>query len=307
MARPQGIISVISNIYEAVGGIGGWKSFLGLGKKEHIAEAPLTQQMTTVLPSLNDEAIQAALDAVLSKDQLKRVQMVRDILETHQLSRWRKTIGTLELTEKFEDVVTSEKTIKTSKGGNEREETTRTSDRRKRDYEYTAEDPRVKHLHLVATIVVINIKTIRGKRKKVVDESSIKKAKEYLIKAGMILEKSHATQVKEQVTEAREKVSDLAYHGAVKMTLGRRYKENMSARRQNALLARRDCAQRRLFRRVRANRFPHRHININGFNVGRHINIRGFNVVVPRGRLLAACIGILISASIIIATIIVAS
>lgn len=288
MARTQGIISVISNIYEAVGGIGGWKSFLGFGKKERVAEAPLTQQMTTVLPSLNDEAIQAALDSILTPDQLKMVQMVRDILEPHQLSRWRKTIGTLELTEKFEHVVVSEKTTRSGRDDRAREETTRTFDRRKRDYEYTRDDPRVQHLRLVASIV-------KGSSQNGTKKNAIK-AKAYLLGAGMILEKSPATKVKEQLDEAREKVSDLAYHGAVKMALGRRYKENMSARRQNALLARRDCAQRRLFRRVRVNRFPL-----------QHVNIRGFNVVVPRGRLLVACIGILIATSIIIATIIVAS
>lgn len=289
MAKLEGILSMFAKISEKVGEVGGLMSLFGIGKKEHASvEAPLTQQKTTTFPSLNDEAIQAALDSVLTSDQLKRVQMVRDILEPHQLSRWRKTIGTLELTERFENVVASEKTIKTSKGGSEREETIRTYDRRKRDYEYTEDDPRVKHLRLIAKIV-------KGKSKNGTKKNAIQ-AKAYLLKAGMILEKSPATQAKEQLTEVREQVSDLAYRGAVKMALGRRYKENMNARRQNALLTRRDCAQRRLFRRVRANRFPLRNVNINGFNV-----------VVPRGRLLVACIGILISASIIIATIIVAS
>jgi hypothetical protein len=241
-----------------------------------------------VLPSLNDEAIQSALDSVLSHGELKRVQMVRDILEPHQLRRWRETIGTLELTEKFENVVVSEKTIKTSKGGSDREETTRTFDRRKRDYEYTREDPRVRHLRLVA--IIVKDKSKNGTK------LNATKAKAYLLKAGMILEKSPADQAKEKVAEVRKRAADTAYHGATKIALGKKYKENLSTRKRDTFLTRRYSAQGRLLRNMKANRFP-----------CRHINVRGLDVIVPRGRLLVACIGILIAASIIIATIIVAS
>lgn len=245
-------------------------------------EAPLVQQTAdAVIPSFADEAIQAALDAALyeiSSDHLERIRKVRDSLEPHQQTRWRKAIGTLELTEKFETFTVSEKTttsgdknnqdqqqgqaVKDQRKRNEkgaRKETTRTFDRRKRDYEYTKEDPRVQHLILVSNLVG-----------SVPDEAAgIAKAKAYLFSAGMIVEKSLQSQVTEKVSQAKEAALDTVYHGAISIALGDKYdricKLTHGARRDKLLsraIELKSDAKKRELEALRAERFPQKRIYI---------------------------------------------
>lgn len=192
----------------------------------------LTQQTASALmPTFDDEAIQAALDTTLySIDPLclEKVQKVRAALEPHQRDRWRKVITTLKLTEKFEAFVVSERTAKTNgsdtdqvidpqtqsqrrrtPGKQAREETTRTFDRRKRDYEYTAEDPRVQHLVFIGKLVSNEIDETLG----------IAKAKNYLLSSGMILEKSLASQGAEKVSKATTATLDATYKTAARLAL----------------------------------------------------------------------------------------
>lgn len=213
-------------LWEALKGISGLFGSKGL-------EDTLTQQTaSTIVPTLDDEAIQAALDTTLysiDPQYLEKVQKVRAALEPHQRDRWRKVIATLKLTEKFEAFVVSERTAKTNgsntdqvidpqtqgqrrrtpPGKQAREETTRTFDRRKRDYEYTAEDPRVQHLVFIGKLVANETD----------EELGITKAKSYLLSAGMILEKSLASQGAEKVSKATTATLDATYKTAARLAL----------------------------------------------------------------------------------------
>jgi hypothetical protein len=279
-------------LWEAVKGIS--HLFSGSGKEE-----PLTQQTASaIIPSLNDEAIQAALDTTLHNidpEHLQRVQKVRTALESHQRNRWRKVITTLELTERFEAFTVSEKTAKTQGNGDSgsidpqaqsqrkrtqekkaaREETTRTFDRRKRDYEYTAEDPRVQHFVFISKLVASEQQEADG----------INKAKAYLLSAGLILEKSIEGQVAEKASQAATAATSATYHGLAKVILGDEY-EQISASTHDA--AERDqLLSEALKRKSEAKKQKLAAIKTNQL---------------PKKRVIIAIIGIIIAAAIIIVT-----
>lgn len=153
-------------------------------------EEPLGQQTTSILKPRNDEAIQLAIDAALLKTpgglaHLQRVQAVREILKPHQRADWRKNIGTLVLTERFENILASETITRGNAGGQNQaaagqpprgqERTERKFERRPLDYEWTISDPRVRHLILVS---------------KIVTAGGTERAKAYLLSAGLIAEQS---------------------------------------------------------------------------------------------------------------------
>lgn len=174
------------------------------------ADISITQQQASaLLPTRDDEAIQLALDATLVEqsgglEHLARIQKVRKALEPHQRTDWRVNLGSLKMTERFEQVMISETTTVANPGdpadpplGQRRRNTgqkgqqrvERKFDRRQRDYEWTAEDPRIKHLLLVSALV---------------ENNSVSKAKAYLLTAGLIKEKSTAQQASEKVSAAWE-------------------------------------------------------------------------------------------------------
>mgnify|MGYP003508390059 CR=1 FL=1 len=161
------------------------------------ADISITQQQASaLLPTRDDEAIQLALDAALQglsngPLHLERVQSVREALEPHQRADWRVNIGSLKMTERFEQVMISKTTTRTNSASGEQpeqqdgalqqrrrgsgtrgqERTEEKFDRRQRDYEWTEEDPRIKHLILVS---------------KLVEKGDVAKAKAYLLAAGLI-------------------------------------------------------------------------------------------------------------------------
>lgn len=160
-------------------------------------EEPLKQQTTSVLNPRNDEAIQLAIDAALTKvpgglAHLHNVQAVRVVLEPHQREDWRKNIGTLLLTERFEHVLASETITRGNAGGQNQsqaaagqpprgqEKIERKFERRPLDYEWTAQDPRVQHLVLVSKVVSSETTLKKG----------VAKARAYLLSAGLIAEQS---------------------------------------------------------------------------------------------------------------------
>lgn len=158
-------------------------------------EAPLEQQVASgLIPSYDDEAISAALDAALSELKgdvyLRRIKELRATLKPHQRDRWRKVYGTIKLTERHEDVLSSKKhtKVEASAKGAAREDTTEEYQRRQRDYEYTLEDPRLQHLILVANMV---------------RDRGLSFAKQYLIDSDFALEKSLAEQTKEKLDELK--------------------------------------------------------------------------------------------------------
>jgi hypothetical protein len=158
-------------------------------------EVPLEQQMASgLIPSYDDEAISAALDAALVQHKgptyLTWIKAVRAILKPHQRERWRKVYGTIKLTERHEDVLSSKKhtKVEASAKGAAREDTTEEYQRRQRDYEYTKDDPRLQHLIIVAEMV---------------RDHSAEAAKVYLISSDFALEKSLAEQTKEKLDELK--------------------------------------------------------------------------------------------------------
>lgn len=205
-------------------------SFGSSDTKASSSTVSLEQQVTsTLLPSRDDEAIQAAIDAALQEIDavhLTRVQQVRAALEVHQRTSWRKNLGSIKLTEKFEQVTTSEIVTKTAandtpdkdpaavplrkRGGQQREETKRTFDRRQRDYEWTEEDPRIRHLVLISKLV----ESEGGKKK------GVEKAKQYLLTAGLITEKSVTEIATEKLSKGKEAAFDATYTTVASVQLG---------------------------------------------------------------------------------------
>lgn len=158
-------------------------------------EVPLEQQMASgLIPSYDDEAISAALDAALvqhkGQEYLDRIKEVRAILKPHQRERWRKVYGSIKLTERHEDTLSSRKHTKVEVSTKEgaREDTTEEYQRRQRDYEYTLEDPRLQHLIIVAEMT---------------RDHDAETAKAYLINSDFALEKSIAEQAKEKLDELK--------------------------------------------------------------------------------------------------------
>lgn len=166
-------------------------------------ETPLKQQMpSNLLPTYDDEAITAALDAALAKEKgpeyLARIKEVRAKLQPHQRERWRKIFGTIELTERHENVISSRKHTKTeaSAKGPAREESIEEHARWQRDYEYTLEDPRLQHLILVSEIA---------------RDQGVDKAVEYLMVSDFALEKSFTEKAEEFTKSASEKLALASY------------------------------------------------------------------------------------------------
>lgn len=164
-------------------------------------ETPLEQQMAGgLLPSYDDEAICAALDATLvslkGQAYLDKIIEVRAALQPHQRERWRKVFGNINLTERHENAISSKKSTKVeaSAKGPAREDSTEEYQRRQRDYEYTLEDPRLEHLILVSEMA---------------RDHGVDRAVTYLITSDFALEKSLA-----------EKFDALKKMGGEKLTRG---------------------------------------------------------------------------------------
>lgn len=186
------------------------------------ADISITQQQASaLLPTRDDEAIQLALDAALQglgngPLHLERVQSVREALEPHQRADWRVNIGSLKMTERFEQVMISKTTTRTNSASGEQpeqqdgalqqrrrgsgtrgqERTEEKFDRRQRDYEWTEEDPRIKHLILVS---------------KLVEKGGVAKAKAYLLAAGLIKAKSLKEQGSDALSNAQEAAAEKLY------------------------------------------------------------------------------------------------
>lgn len=222
--------------YEALKGLRGLFSSSG-------ADISITQQTASaILPSRDDEAIQLALDATLNElgdhgpAHLARVQRVRAALKPHQRTDWRVNLGSLKMTERFEQVMISETTTQNHPGeqgdqpdpalqqrrrnggrkGQVRIE--RKFDRRQRDIEWTLEDPRVRHLILVSRIVE------QGDREQVNGiPQGVPDAISYLFSAGLIKEKSATEIGGEMANAALEGVSKNAFRGVASLQLGDAY------------------------------------------------------------------------------------
>lgn len=207
------------------------------------SEAPLKQQTTSILKPRNDEAIQLAVDAALrqlpdGETYIRNIQAVRDDLESHQQTDWRKNLGTHELTERFAVMITT-KTI--TRGGNRGQTNQaganqpqggqeRTEYKRERfpvDYELTADDPRVQHLVLVSKIVSAD--AVAG----------VARAKAYLLSAGLIAKQSPA----EKAAAAAKKGEEMAA-GAIYALVGTAENNDEVRRLEAALKAAPDDAVR---------------------------------------------------------------
>ncbi len=218
-------------------------------------EEPLKQQVTaSILPTRDDEAILIAIDAALSKqtdglNHLARIQQVREVLEPHQQTDWRKNLGSITMTERFEQMVASETIIESNRNGPDADDqgapqrrrngsrdqrrVERKFERRPIDYEWTDKDPRVQHLLLISGLVQAT-------------PDGVDKAKQYLLSAGFIKKQSTAQQAA-AAAEQGSKAATRAIHryvGNVKSTDARlediedeetrdRYLENRS-RQANA-------------------------------------------------------------------------
>lgn len=203
------------------------KSLKGIFGSDSGSGAIALQQQTasTLFPTRDDEAIQFALDAALAEqkdgpEHLTRVQQVRESLESHQRTDWRKSLTSLKMTERFEQVVITETTTQQTTGPEAvpvptggiaprrrgaQTKVERKFDRRPRDYEWTPEDPRIKHLVLVSNLVA---------------KGGVEPAKAYLLAAGLIKEKSVTQQGSEAFSSAKETVADTAYHFVAARQLG---------------------------------------------------------------------------------------
>ncbi len=190
---------------------GAIQGFIPHGSKE----TPLDQQMPSdLIPSYDDEAISAALDATLAKEKgleyLDRIKAVRAKLQPHQRDRWRKVYGTIKLTERHENATSSRKhtKVEASAKGPAREDSAEEYQRRQRDYEYTLEDPRLQHLVLVSEMA----------RDQGVDE-----AVTYLIISDFALEKSIVEQAKEKIGALKKAGEEKLTCGAYSLFLGDEY------------------------------------------------------------------------------------
>ncbi len=195
-------------------------------------DEPLKQQTTSILKPRNDEAIQLAVDAALRKlpdgvQHVANVQAVRAALEPHQQTDWRKNMGSLELTERFEHVMASETITRGGRGNQQQaagaaaqpgqggqERIERRFERRPLDYEYTKDDPRVQHLVLVSKI-------ISGEA---TPELGVAKATAYLLSAGLISKQSPS----QKVAAAK----DASVRGLYQATLGRPAYDEVQRREQ---------------------------------------------------------------------------
>lgn len=201
----------LGNMYALKELWGAIRGFIPHGAKE----APLEQQMASgFLPSFDDEAICAALDAALvhhkGPEYLARIKEVRIELKPHQRERWRKVYGTIQLTERHKDVLSSRKhsKIEASSKGPAREDSVEEYQRLQRDYEYTLEDPRLQHMIIVSEMA---------------RDQGVDKAREYLINSDFALEKSIAEQAKEKLEELKKTGGEKLTRGAYSLFLGDEY------------------------------------------------------------------------------------
>lgn len=269
-------------IWEALKGL---TSLLGVGGGT-ATEKPLHQQMTDALPSLKDEAIQIALDNCLSIEQLRNIAKVRSVLEPHQRARWRETIGTLQLTEKFQKFLASEKITDyrddqqqgtaqpKGKGKNNiLKEVVRTFNRHSHDYEFTLKDPRVKHLVLIADLV--DDAEIGND-----EESRLEWIKEHLLHAGLIREKSVAQEVKDEATKAikdiTSTVSNTLHSAAAQLVIGTSAydaleashpDENTRALALAQAITAKYAAEMERLQHLREQRYAQRSVNLGGLRV----------------------------------------
>lgn len=189
----------------------GIRGFIPHGSKE----APLEQQMASgLIPSYDDEAISAALDAALvhekGSEYLDHIKAVRAELQPHQRDRWRKVYGNIKLTERHENALSSKKSTKveTSAKGPGREDSTEEYQRRQRDYEYTPEDPRLQHLVLVSEMA---------------RDQGVDMAIKYLITSDFALEKSLTQQATEKFESLKKSGGEKLTRGAYSLFLGDEY------------------------------------------------------------------------------------
>lgn len=219
--------------------LGKARSNAGAQATASATEAPLKQQMATVLPSRNDEAMQSAIDAGLveitgGRTHLERIQRVRKALTKEQREDWRLNLCSLALTERFEIVTVSETITRTNPGEpddtdaplNPRRRNARTGqeridrkfDRRPRDYEWTKDDPRIKHLILVSQFVDETASPVGTAEEK--EKAAVAPAIAYLLTAGMIKEKYPKQIAAEATAIAVEKVAAVSYYSVARMQLG---------------------------------------------------------------------------------------
>lgn len=265
-------------IWEALKGLTG---LLGVGGGTE-TEKPLHQQMADILPSLKDEAIQIALDNCLTEKQLCNIVKVRSVLEPHQRARWRETIGTLQLTEKFQKFLASEKitdyrdmqqgTGQPKGKNNILKEVVRTFSRHAHDYEFTTKDPRVKHFVIIADLV--DDVEIGGE-----EEERLQWIKKHLLSAGLIREKSVAQEVKDEATQTikdiTNTVSNTLHNAAAQLVLGTTAYETIEAIGDGkvrattlvkAIADERDAEIKKL-KDLRTQRYAQKQVTIRGFNI----------------------------------------
>lgn len=183
--------------------------------------APLTQQLgSSLLPSKNDEAIQIGLDAAVAKiytpQHIASLTAIRGTLKEFQNKQWREALTKLILTERHERVETSRKTsrVEASQKGPARDDTTSEWTRVPLDYEYTAKDPRIMHLKMIAEMAELPH-----------TEAGVAAAKTYLLSSGYITEKSATEKATEATVNAWEKGVDGVYNIALSVQIGRVYDE----------------------------------------------------------------------------------
>ncbi|MBP9728007.1 MAG: hypothetical protein KBD27_01375 [Candidatus Moranbacteria bacterium] len=214
-------------------------------------DEPLKQQTTSLLSHRNDEAIQFAVDAAIrklsgGKRHIQNIQAVRVALESHQQADWRKYLGALVLTERFEHVMASETITRGGRGSQQQagaaaqpgqggqEKIERKFERRPLDYELTADDPRVQHLVLISQIVSTEAD----------EKDGVAKAKDYLLSAGLISRQSPA----QRVTAAK----DATVRGLYQSALEKPARDEVQRREQTIEGTKNPATRKRLERELEA-------------------------------------------------------
>lgn len=217
MAEGKGLLGALGGL----GDVGGLIRLLfdPFKKKADAEVAPLTQQLgSSLLPSKNDEAIQIGLDAAVAKiytpKHIASLTAVRGTLKEFQNKQWREALTKLILTERHERVETSRKTtrVEASQKGPARDDTTSEWARVPLDYEYTAKDPRIMHLKMIAEMAGIPH-----------NPDGVAAAVAYLLSSGYITEKSATEKATEATSNAWEKGVNGVYLFALSVQLGKVY------------------------------------------------------------------------------------
>lgn len=199
-----------------------------------------TSDEVVLLPA--DTAIMAAkgLDGKCYLDALRRIFLH---LKPHQREQWRRIVAKHHLTEMHEQVVTSRKTTKTGsdakvqevepegqslrrrdpgkgKGAATREEVNETFDRREVDYEWTAQDPRVKHYLLVIDLYFQAKKDSAQQSEEEKEKEALAAISDYLLARGLITEKSLLQSGEEKLVGVKDAAVDTAYAGMARLIIG---------------------------------------------------------------------------------------